>query len=285
MSSSVAPQTEDKTVVASPLAAELRGRGARVWIDETELMIGDSLRRTIDSGLTNCRFGVVILSPSFFKKEWTQWELDGLTQREMIGGRILILPALYDMTNEELSQRSPPLSGRLAASWSDGVVNVADQIERRLKQVPSGPAEKEWAERTGGRNSDSRSGEATLVKSAKDFLTANNRIGLHDLIARNLRLAKTDVGTWAMGGSREDFLALVARIDAATDVVSALVATYAYYGDPTTDALWTPALKEWATQLAVGGTTAFIDLRYYPATRLLYAARGGDGRSGPPGRC
>jgi hypothetical protein len=84
--------SEDKAVVASPLAAELRRRGTRVWIDETELMIGDSLRRAIDSGLTKCRFGVVILSPSFFKKEWTQWELDGLAQREMIGGRRLILP-------------------------------------------------------------------------------------------------------------------------------------------------------------------------------------------------
>jgi len=60
------------------LAESLRKKGARVWYDEFTLKIGDSLRRSIDKGLTKSRYGIVVLSPAFFKKEWAQKELDGL---------------------------------------------------------------------------------------------------------------------------------------------------------------------------------------------------------------
>jgi hypothetical protein len=264
--------SEDKAIVASPLAAELRHRGAVVWIDQTELMIGDSLRQTIDNGLAKCRFGVVILSPSFFKKRWPQSELDGLAQREMVAGRVVILPVLHDMTNEELAVHSPLLAARLAASWSDGVMKVADQIQRRLSCLPPGPAEAQWAEQEKSGGSESGRNEAsTAVRKAKDFLSANDKIGLHDLMAANLQSAKTQIGTWPFDGPLEDLVALVERIDGATEVSTSLVATYAYYGDTRTDALWIPTLKEWAAQPCVGGLTRFIDLLYYPATRLLYA--------------
>lgn len=58
--------SEDKSDVARPLAALLINAGLTVWIDEAELTLGDSLRRNIDLGLASSRFGVVILSTSFF---------------------------------------------------------------------------------------------------------------------------------------------------------------------------------------------------------------------------
>src|SRR5205814_7239071 len=68
---------------SSDLARILRSRGFSVWIDEVEMKLGDSLRQRIDEGLRTSTFGAVILSPSFFKKRWPQWELDGLADREM----------------------------------------------------------------------------------------------------------------------------------------------------------------------------------------------------------
>ncbi len=62
--------SEGKAEVVRPLAHALRERDLQVWYDEFELRIGDSLRRTIDRGLVACRFGVVVLSPSFFAKGW-----------------------------------------------------------------------------------------------------------------------------------------------------------------------------------------------------------------------
>ena len=83
--------SEDKASVVRPLAAELETRGISVWLDEGQLTIGDSLRGKIDHGLRESRFGVVVLSPSFFGKRWTQWELDGLVDREVTSGAKVVL--------------------------------------------------------------------------------------------------------------------------------------------------------------------------------------------------
>lgn len=74
----------------------LRKRGYSVWFDEFTLKLGDSLRRSIDQGLGKCDFGIVVLSPAFFAKEWTQKELDALTSREKGEKKKLILPVSVD---------------------------------------------------------------------------------------------------------------------------------------------------------------------------------------------
>lgn len=79
--------SEDKEAIAKPLADTLRGRRMAVWYDEFSLSLGDSLRESIDYGLANSRFGIVILSPRFFEKHWTRQELNGLAAREVKGGQ------------------------------------------------------------------------------------------------------------------------------------------------------------------------------------------------------
>src|SRR2546423_359737 len=73
--------SEDKDDVARPLADLFIQKGLKVWYDEYTLIVGDSLRRSIDRGLAGSRYGLVILSPHFFEKEWPQKELDGLVAR------------------------------------------------------------------------------------------------------------------------------------------------------------------------------------------------------------
>ena len=68
--------SEDKDSLVRPLAEALRDHHVEVWYDELSLQVGDSLRRSIDRGLAKSRFGVVVLSPAFFAKEWPQWELE-----------------------------------------------------------------------------------------------------------------------------------------------------------------------------------------------------------------
>ena len=60
--------SEDKVAIARSLYDALRRAGVTVWYDEAVLALGDSLRRKIDEGLSRCRFGLVILSPKFFRK-------------------------------------------------------------------------------------------------------------------------------------------------------------------------------------------------------------------------
>jgi hypothetical protein len=119
--------TEDKESFVRPLANLLQKRGLRVWFDEFALKLGDSLRRSIDRGLAGSKFGVVILSPAFFSKEWPQRELDGLMAREISGGKV-ILPVWHNITAADVRSRSPLLADRFAVSSSEGLGRVADSI-------------------------------------------------------------------------------------------------------------------------------------------------------------
>ena len=73
--------SEDKKTFVRDLARELTRLGISVWYDEATLQLGDRLREKIDEGLANCRYGVVVLSHSFFSKNWPQAELEGLFAR------------------------------------------------------------------------------------------------------------------------------------------------------------------------------------------------------------
>ena len=75
--------------------------------------MGDRLRQSIDKGLVNSRYGIIVLSPSFFAKNWPQYELNGLTSRE-IAGRKVILPLWHKITKDDLLAYSPPLADKVA---------------------------------------------------------------------------------------------------------------------------------------------------------------------------
>jgi len=105
--------SEDKKSIVRPLAAALDELRFRVWYDEFELKVGDSLRQSIDKGLVNSRYGIVILSKAFFAKDWPQYELNGLTAREIDGEKV-ILPVWHGVTKADILEYSPPLADKVA---------------------------------------------------------------------------------------------------------------------------------------------------------------------------
>lgn len=120
--------SEDKDDVVRSLARALQAGGLSVWYDEFELRIGDSLRRKIDKGLASSRFGVVVLSKSFFGKGWTEYELDGLVTRAVSGDQIL-LPVWHNVTKAEVVGYSPSLADKLARSTATHTVEeIAAEI-------------------------------------------------------------------------------------------------------------------------------------------------------------
>lgn len=125
--------SEDKDAIARPLYKALVERGINVWFDEAVLRLGDSLRRKIDEGLSKCKYGVVILSPSFLSKEWPQRELDGLVARETASGKKAILPIWHEIDRDILLQYSPTLADKLAGNSKEGLPVVVDKIIEALK--------------------------------------------------------------------------------------------------------------------------------------------------------
>jgi len=126
--------SEDKDDLARPLAEKLRESGLSIWYDEFNLKVGDSLRRSIDRGLANARFGIVVLSPAFFAKNWPQYELDGLVAKEQVGGKV-ILPLWHKVSKDEVMARSPTLADRVALNTAMYTIEeLAQELSSVLKQ-------------------------------------------------------------------------------------------------------------------------------------------------------
>ena len=126
--------SEDKNAVVRPLAHALQNGGLKVWYDEFELRIGDSLRRKIDTGLAKSKFGVVVLSRSFFGKGWPNYELDGLVTCAVSGEQVL-LPIWHDITKQEVVDYSPSLADKLARSTG---THTVEEIANEIISVISG---------------------------------------------------------------------------------------------------------------------------------------------------
>ena len=80
-----------------------------VWYDTNEIDWGDSLKSQIENGLKQCRFGIVVISPEFLGREWTEKELNELLQRQNERGQKTVLPLLYNLTVDDMKKRYPAL--------------------------------------------------------------------------------------------------------------------------------------------------------------------------------
>ncbi|MGO2393285.1 MAG: toll/interleukin-1 receptor domain-containing protein [Halomonas sp.] len=123
--------SEDKEEFVRPLAETLENIGVKVWYDEFTLKVGDSLRKSIDQGLVNSRFGTVILSSAFCSKNWTQYELDSMVAREMNGHK-MILPIWHKITKSEVINFSPALADKVALNTS---LQSIEEIAGELAEV------------------------------------------------------------------------------------------------------------------------------------------------------
>jgi len=127
--------SEDKGDFVRPLANALIALGLNVWYDEMTLKIGDSLRQKIDKGLANSRVGLVVLSPSFIKKGWTNYELDGMVTKAVSGEQVL-LPIWHNITKQQVVNFSPSLADKVARSTATHTIEeIAQEIFELLQSV------------------------------------------------------------------------------------------------------------------------------------------------------
>jgi hypothetical protein len=124
--------SEDKDDFVRSLAEALVAHGLTVWYDEFALRIGDSLRQKIDKGLARSRVGLVVLSPAFVSKGWTNYELDGIVTRA-VSGEQLLLPIWHNITKQQVIDFSPSLADKLARSTATHTVeDIAHEIASLL---------------------------------------------------------------------------------------------------------------------------------------------------------
>jgi len=116
--------SEDKDDIAEKIVNLLEYFGIKVWYDKDILSVGDSLSKSIDIGLINSRYGIIILSENFIKKGWTEYEFRALLNRE-VGKKKVILPIWHKIDKEMIEKYSPFLLEKYAL----------DSTKQKLEQI------------------------------------------------------------------------------------------------------------------------------------------------------
>lgn len=83
-------------LVAKYLAAHLQERGAEVWVDEGEILVGDSLLAKIAQGVQRASFVIAIISRNSIGSRWVRKELAIAMHKEVSGRRVVVLPVRVD---------------------------------------------------------------------------------------------------------------------------------------------------------------------------------------------
>lgn len=124
--------SEDK-----PFARELKKRleahgVTEVWLDEAEILLGDSLTKKIAEGLTKTKYIAAVLSPRSVSSPWVARELEVAINREISTGEVVVLPLLYEKCDLPTF-----LVGKMyadftsSASYDEGI----EKLLRRLKRA------------------------------------------------------------------------------------------------------------------------------------------------------
>lgn len=135
----VSHANDNKEEFVNALTAALSRLGISIWYDANILDWGDNWKLQIVNGLKKCRFGIVVVSPEFLGREWTEKELNELLQRQNEAGEKVILPLLYKLTISDMKKQYPQLAdfqARIIAPDDDVrdiVIDFARILIRALK--------------------------------------------------------------------------------------------------------------------------------------------------------
>jgi hypothetical protein len=76
------------------LALDLSNYEIKVWYDEWEIKVGDSLRTKISTGIEEHEYLAVVLSHASVESDWVQIELNAALAKELRERRVVVLPLL-----------------------------------------------------------------------------------------------------------------------------------------------------------------------------------------------
>lgn len=124
--------SEDKPFVRN-LKELLQEKGVqKVWVDEAEILIGDSLINKIQEGINQTEYFGIVLSKNSIQSPWVQKELEQAMMMEITRRNVKVLPLL-------LEQCELPgfLQGKLYADFTtqDVYEKSIDKLLRRLEKA------------------------------------------------------------------------------------------------------------------------------------------------------
>ena len=128
---------------ATRLAAQLVKHRARVWIDQWELHVGDSLIDRIQAAIEGASALIIVLSRAAVESEWCKKELSSGLLRELEEKRVVVLPVLMEDCDIPLFVRGKKYAD-FRTDFDGGLKDVLEAIARITSDTLGRIDEPEW---------------------------------------------------------------------------------------------------------------------------------------------
>lgn len=158
----VSHASEDKDAVVDGLVQQLEALGVDVWYDDDQIQIGDSLMDSLNEGLSESRYGVIVLSENFIDKNWPESELKALMQRfqqDDVG----IMPLRYGISHEVIVDTYPILSDLVSRPVASDTIQDRVQEVYNVIDQESGEVSIDWVGETDKREASKTEFEPITV--------------------------------------------------------------------------------------------------------------------------
>ena len=122
----ISHSSADKPFVRE-LAQSIESAGFQVWLDEKELLVGDSLPRKISEAIKSASVVLVVVSEASIKSKWLAFELNQATQN-MVEGKCRVIPVVIEKV-----ELPPEVTGLLYADFTTNKEHALSSIITALK--------------------------------------------------------------------------------------------------------------------------------------------------------
>ena len=129
--------SEDKQDIAKPLCDGLKNNGFQVWYDNDDIHIGNSIKQSIVYGLAKYDVFIMIISPNYFKKNWTNFEF-GCISNLGVSTNKKIIPIFYNVNREEIIKTYSFLGDIKSIAYDGSIDNIVKLLSEEFTQPPSG---------------------------------------------------------------------------------------------------------------------------------------------------
>ncbi len=127
---------EDKEEIVSHLVKVLRKKGFIVWYSSDTLAVGASIISSVEKGLSQSRYGIVVLSRKYIESNWGVFELFYLISNRN-KRNIEIIPVWHNITSDEVKTLSYGVMIDIyGISTIDGIDNVVSKLLLQLERRP-----------------------------------------------------------------------------------------------------------------------------------------------------
>lgn len=129
----VSHASANKIEFVDDLVKEIKKLKIKVFYDTDVICWGDNLKEILDNAMNQCTLAIIVISPEYFDREWTEYEIHTLLKRQEDENRKIVLPILYRTSKEELTQHYPMLRDIVFKyAKSQSKADLARDLKREL---------------------------------------------------------------------------------------------------------------------------------------------------------